>query len=113
ESTVYIGDSLNAPYGKRSSEEIRLLASKLIRFLLSHNAKLIVIACNTITVNGIDMLRQQFPNIPIVGTVPVVKTAAETTKNKKIGLLVTEATAKSEYNKALTHKFASECEVII
>lgn len=113
ESTVYIGDSRNAPYGKRSPEEIRLLASKMIQFLLSRKAKLIVIACNTITVNGIDILRAQFPNIPIVGTVPVVKTAAETTKNKKIGLLVTEATAKSSYNKALIDTFASDCEVTI
>lgn len=113
ESTLYIGDSLNAPYGKRSPEEIRLLASKMIQFLISRKAKLIVIACNTITVNGIDILRQKFPNIPIVGTVPVVKTAAEKTKNKKIGILVTEATAKSSYNKALIDKFASFCDVAI
>lgn len=113
ESTIYIGDSRNAPYGKRSPEEIRLLASKLIHFLLSQKAKMIVVACNTITVNGIDTLRQEFPQIPIIGTVPVVKKAAAETKKKKIGLLVTEATAKSAYNQELITKFASECAVTI
>src|SRR5581483_3028427 len=97
ESTVYIGDSLNAPYGKRTPEDIRLLTAKLIQFLLQKNVKLIVIACNTITVNGIDIIRQQFPQIPIVGTVPVIKLAAAKTKNKKIGVLVTKATKKSSY----------------
>lgn len=112
ESTVYIGDSLNAPYGKRSPENIRELAGKLISFLLSKKAKLIVIACNTITVNGIDLLRKEFPQVPIVGTVPVVKLAAATTKNRKIGILVTKATAKSPYNQALIEKFAPDMEVI-
>lgn len=112
ESTVYVGDSKNAPYGKRSPEEIRLLASKMIQFLVSNHAKLIVIACNTITVNGIDLLRQQFPQVPIVGTVPVIKKGDEVTKKKKIGLLVTEATARSTYNKHLIEQFASDDEVV-
>ncbi len=112
ESTIYIGDSKNAPYGKKTPKEIRQLASKLISFLLKQNVKLIVIACNTITVNGIDKLRQEFPNVPIIGTVPVIKAAVNSTKNKKIGLLSTEATAKSKYNRDLIKKFASNLMVI-
>lgn len=112
ESTIYIGDSKNAPYGKRSQEEIVTLASVMIQFLLDQQAKLIVVACNTITVNGIDMLRKQFPQVPLVGTVPVIKTAASVTKKKKIGVLVTEATARSEYNQQLIDIFAPDCEVV-
>lgn len=112
EATVYIGDSHNAPYGKRTSEDIQQLATKLIQFLLKKDAKIIVIACNTITVNGIEKLRIQFPEVPIVGTVPVVKSAARVTKNKKIGVLATETTAKSPYNKRLIHDFAADCEVV-
>lgn len=112
ESTVYIGDSLNAPYGRKTPEEIRALAGNLIRFLLSHDAKLIVVACNTITVNGIDLLRKEFPQIPLIGTVPVIKTAASKTKKKKIGVLVTKATEHSEYNHQLIDQFAPDCEVI-
>ncbi len=113
ESTIYIGDSHNAPYGKRTPENILFLSEKLIQFLLDKNAKIIVIACNTITVNGIEKLREVFPKVPIVGTVPVVKMAAAVTKNKKIGLLVTEATAKSAYNQNLITTFANDCDVTI
>lgn len=112
EKTVYIGDSFNAPYGRKTPEEIRALAGKLIRFLLNHDAKLIVVACNTITVNGIELLRKEFPQIPLIGTVPVIKTAVARTKKKKIGVLVTKATEHSEYNHQLIDQFAPDCEVV-
>lgn len=112
ESTIYIGDSKNCPYGSKSSEEIYVLASKMIKFLLSKNVKLIVIACNTITVTSLTKLRSDFKNIPILGIVPVIKTAAEKTKNGKIGVLSTVQTAKSNYQKKLIEKFAKDLKVI-
>ncbi len=111
EATIYIGDSANAPYGKKSAEEIYMLAKKLITFLLEKDAKLIVVACNTITVNCIEQLRKSFPNTPIIGTVPVVKTAGEKTKNKRIGILATAATIRSPYNEKLIAQFAAGCTV--
>jgi glutamate racemase len=60
----------------------------------------------------LDKLREEFPQVPIVGTVPVVKTAAEQSKNKKIGILSTVRTAKSQYQKDLIERFAGECEVV-
>lgn len=105
ESIVYIGDSLHAPYGIRSSEEIYHLSKNLVKFLLQKKVKLIVVACNTITVNSIDALRKDFPDIPFVGTVPVVKTAVALTKNKRIGILSTTQTAKSKYQKTLIQTF--------
>lgn len=112
ESTVYIADSKNCPYGVKSSKEIYRLARDLVQFLIGKDVKLIVLACNTITVSCLDKLRQEFPQIPIVGTVPVIKTAAELSKNKKIGILSTSQTAKSIYQKELINRFAKECEVI-
>jgi len=111
ESTIYIGDSLNAPYGKKNSFEIVSLAKILVRFLIQHEVKLIVIACNTITLNGIDLIRASFPKIPIIGTVPVVKGAANTSQSKRIGLLATTAGAQSAYVQNLIKEFASECSV--
>ena len=112
ESTIYLADSINCPYGDRTEDEIYILAKRLVKFLLDKKVKLIVLACNTITVFCIDKLRIDFPNIPIVGTVPAVKTAAELTKSKKIGILSTEPTARSEYQKDLINKFAKGCFVI-
>lgn len=111
ESTIYIADSKNCPYGSRSQKEIYELSRRLVQFLIKKNCKLIVIACNTITVSCLDKLRSEF-KIPIIGTVPVIKTASELSKNKKIGVLSTKATAKSKYQKNLIKKFAQGCEVI-
>jgi len=112
ESTIYIADSLNCPYGERSEEEIYDLAKRLVQFLIEQKVKLIVVACNTITVFCIDKLRADFLNVPIVGTVPVVKTAAEQTRNRKIGILSTTGTANSRYQEDLIAKFTRGVKVI-
>lgn len=111
ESTVYIGDHAYLPYGTKTPVTIRRRIKKLIHFLLAKRSKLIVIACNTATVAGIDVYRRWFPAIPIVGVVPVVKTAAEVSKTKKIIVLSTLFTAKSAYQKKLIRKFAGGCRV--
>lgn len=112
ESTIYIADSKNCPYGIKTAEEIYNLAKRLVIFLVTQDVKLIVLACNTITVSCLDKLRSEFPQIPIVGTVPVVKTASKMTKNKKIGILSTVRTAKSSYQKNLIKKFAKDLKVL-
>lgn len=111
ESTVYIADSLNCPYGSKTQEEVYTLSLPLVRFLLQKDAKLIVIACNTITVSCIDRLRKDFPQIPFIGTVPVVKKATLETHNKRIGILATGRTAQSSYSKHLIDTYAKECSV--
>src|SRR6266480_7134956 len=111
ESAIYNGDSHNTPYGAKSEEEIYRLSKRLIEFLLKKEVKLIVIACNTITVTCLDKLRSEYPNVPIVGTVPVIKTAAEVSKNKRIGILSTTRTAQSTYQKRLIEEFANGCTV--
>lgn len=112
ESTIYLADSLNCPYGDKNSKDIYLLSKRLVRFLLDKKVKIIVLACNTITVFCIDKLRRAFPDIPIVGTVPAVKTAVEHSKNKRIGILSTTATANSKHQKDLIANFARGLHVI-
>src|SRR6266446_7298130 len=111
ESTIYIGDSLNAPYGRKSRHEIMELSRKLVSFLLSEQSKLIVIACNTITLNCFEGLREEFGEVPMIGVVPVVKLAVQTSKNKRIGVLVTKASAESVFLKELIEKYAGNCLV--
>lgn len=111
ESIVYIGDSKNTPYGAKSEEEIYLLAKKLIEFLITKKVKLIVIACNTITVSCLERLRIDYPALPIIGTVPVVKMAAVNSHNKRIGILSTTRTAQSDYQRHLIEEFAKGCTV--
>lgn len=111
ESTVYIADSQNCPYGNKNQDQIYRLSKRLVEFLLEKDAKVIVVACNSITVTCLDKLRADFPKVPITGIVPVIKTAAEKTKNKKIGVLSTTRTTQSTYQKELIEKFAKECKV--
>jgi glutamate racemase len=111
ESTIYIGDSRNTPYGSKHAADIFKFAVRMIDFLLQKDAKLIVIACNTITVSCIDQLRKKYPNVPIVGMVPVVKKAAEISKTKRIGILSTTHTAYSDSLQTLVEKFAADCTV--
>lgn len=111
ESTRYIGDNAFTPYSEKSKKEIRARVCKLIAFLLLQRSKLIVVACNTATVMGIDYYRKIFPTIPILGIVPVIKTAALLTKNKHIGIFSTYRTSDSAYQKRLIHEFARNCHV--
>jgi glutamate racemase len=111
ESTVYIGDHAYVPYSTKTRSIIHNRVTKLIQFLLAKRVKLLVIACNTATVAGIDLYRQWFPDIPIVGVVPVVKTAARVSRTKKIIVLSTPFTAQSMYQKKLIRKFAGGCRV--
>ncbi len=112
ESFIYLGDSLNCPYGQKSREEILSLTKKMIDFLVCQEIKLLVAACNTITVTCIEDLRKAYPNFPIVGIVPVIKTAAKVSKNKKIGIFSTKVTADSKYQLDLIEKFHNGCEVV-
>jgi glutamate racemase len=111
ESTVYIGDHAYVPYSTKTRHVILTRVKKLIQFLLSKQAKLVVIACNTATVAGIDAYRRWFPDIPIIGVVPVIKTAALVSKTKKIIVLSTEFTARSAYQRKLIRKFADGSRV--
>jgi glutamate racemase len=112
ESFIYLGDSQNCPYGQKSEAEIYKLSKQLIDFLLTKDIKLLIIACNTITVTCIDKLRADYPNLPIVGIVPVIKTAAKASKNKKIGIFSTKVTANSKYQAELIARFHNDCQVV-
>ena len=111
-SCVYLGDTAHFPYGEKSSDEITKCASNAIDVLVKNwNPRAVVIACNTISVTALDQLRAKFPSLPIVGTVPAIKLAAKVTRNKKIGLLATNATVRHPYNERLIKDFASDCKV--
>ena len=94
ESTIYIADNLNAPYGKKAESEIIQLSIKNTQKLVDLRCKLIIVACNTATTNAIEVLRKKF-NVPIVGIEPAIKPAMLETKSNNIGVLATEKTLSS------------------
>lgn len=101
EDTIYLADSLNAPYGKKSKDEIIALSKKNTEFLLDRNAKIIVVACNTATTNAIKELRASY-QVPFIGIEPAIKPAALNSKTQTIGILATKGTLSSElFNKTI------------
>ncbi len=88
ENTIYLADSIHAPYGYKSVDEIISLSIKNTDLLLEMGCKLIVVACNTATTNAITALRKQYA-IPLIGIEPAIKPAALKTKSKSIGILAT------------------------
>jgi glutamate racemase len=111
ESCIYIGDHAYSPYGEKTTDVIRERVVKLISVLLSRGCKLIVIACNTATVAGIEYFRLQFPDMPIVGVVPVIKTASKLSQSRSFVVLSTNFTAESQYQKTLVNQWAADCTV--
>lgn len=95
ESIVYFGDTARLPYGSKSKETVTRYSKQIVRFLKTHHVKTIVAACNTVSAYALDDLEQEC-DMPIIGVVkPGAKVAAATTRNKKIGVIATEATIGS------------------
>ncbi len=109
----YLADTAYAPYGNRSPEEIRARSIAVSEHLIEKGAELIVVACNTATAHAIEALRARWPALPFVGTEPGIKPAVAATRNGRIGLLATPATAASARLRALIERHASGLEVIV
>ena len=95
ESFVFLADQFYVPYGEKTKKELVNLTSRISNyFIKNHNIKMMVVACNTATCGAIDELRKKY-TLPIVGTVPAIKTAAENTKSKTIAVISTPSTSQS------------------
>ena len=105
ESTLFLADSLNAPYGEKSTEEIIALCEKNTEYLLDHNSKLIIVACNTATTNAITHLRAKY-KVPFIGIEPAIKPAGLYSQTKTIGVLATQSTLRSTF-------FANTCQHLL
>ncbi len=110
ESYIFLGDQKNVPYGGKTKEQLIEYMIQAMEFFLSKNVKAVILGCNTATVYGIDDLRKKF-DIPIIGTVPVIKQLKKHTKTNKTAVFCTPATAKSEYLKNLAEKFGDGIDI--
>ena len=109
---VYAADSAGFPYGKRTEAELATRVPALLgRLVERFRPRLAVIACNTASTIALDHARAAL-DIPVVGTVPAIKPAAELSRSRVIGVLGTEATVRQPYVDDLAERFASDCIVI-
>ncbi len=110
ESTIYLADSKNAPYGHKTQDEIIALSIKNTDKLLSMGSKIIVVACNTATTNAIETLRKNY-TVPFIGIEPAIKPAALKTKTKRVGILATKGTLQSSLFSKTSELFAQNIQI--
>lgn len=112
ENFIYFGDSANAPYGVKTTEEIRQLTIDGVEMLMNMGAKSIVIACNTATSAAAADLRQKYPGYPLVGLEPAVKPAALSMEQPIVLVLATPLTLREEKYLRLVERFEGEATFI-
>ena len=111
-SYVYVADNGGFPYGVRSEAEIAVRVPALLdRLVERHRPRLVVIACNTASTIALAAVRAAL-DLPVVGTVPAIKPAAEQSRSRAIGVLGTDATVRQPYVDDLSARFASDCLVL-
>lgn len=109
---VYVADSAAFPYGTRSEAEIAARVPALLgRLTERFRPRLAVIACNTASTIALPYVRAAL-DIPVVGTVPAIKPAAELSQSRVIGVLGTEATVRQPYVDDLAAAHAADCTVL-
>lgn len=92
---IYVSDAKHCPYGEKDDETLYKLVYRIVHGLVSGGVEMVVVACNTATTRCIKRLREDFPNMPFIGTEPAVKLAAGSDA-KKILVLATPGTIHSE-----------------
>ena len=112
ENYIYYGDSLHAPYGTKTLEEVQRLTCEKAAELFQQGAKGLVVACNTATSAAVRMLREKYPEIPIVGIEPAVKPAATFMEHPRVLVLATPMTIRNEKLKHLMERYQDQAELI-
>ena len=105
EKYIYFGDSANAPYGTRTTEEVRVLTLNAADMLYERGIKAMVVACNTATAAAIELLREEYPHIVVVGIEPALKVATDRFPRGHVGIMATQVTLREEKLEHLVGRF--------
>ncbi len=111
ERYLYFGDSANAPYGTRSTQEVRRLTLAAAEKLVERGIKALVVACNTATAAAIEDLRQQYPDLIVVGIEPALKLAVDSYPNGSIGIMATQVTLREQKFHRLCQRVGENCQL--
>lgn len=111
ERLIYVADSAYVPYGEKTAEQIIERSIRISEFLLDQGVKALVVACNTATAAAIQILRERWPELIVVGMEPAVKPAAEQSHSGKIGVLATTGTLRSARFAALLERYSAQVQV--
>lgn len=111
EHFLYFADSAHAPYGNKSTSEIRQRCFTIADRLIAQGAKALVVACNTATAAAIGAMREHY-TLPLIGMEPAVKPAAAASNNGIIGVLATTGTLQSAQFAALLEHYGQGVQIV-
>lgn len=102
DATLYFGDTARVPYGPKSPATVRRYCRQILDWLLAHQVKAVVVACNTSTAHALDDLREASP-VPVLGVIePGARAAVAATRSGRIGVIGTAGTiASGAYRRAI------------
>ena len=110
---TYFADTAHVPYGNKADDFIRGRVLTIGKHLVDGGCGMVVVACNTATAAAVEALRAALPHIPVVGIEPGIKPAAKASQSKRIAVLTTESTAKSERLRRLVRQHADGIDVLV
>jgi glutamate racemase len=112
EDFVYLGDHARLPYGPRPLAEIRGFAREIAGYLAAQDVKLVLVACNAATSAALPQLQEEL-EVPVVGVItPEAHAAVQATRNRRIGLLATQATVNASRYAELVHALDAGAELV-
>ncbi len=112
EDYIYLGDSVNAPYGTKKLEEVRVLTIRNVDYLLKKGVKSIVVACNTATSAAVAVLREMYPQLPLVGIEPAIKPATVQNPGGRIIVMATPMTLSQEKFQRLMKRYERDAQIV-
>ena len=111
ENLIYFGDTARVPYGGRARETLLRFARQNLRFLRSFDLKAVLIACGTVSTTCLDVLQAE-NELPIVGVVePTCRRALAVSRNRKVGVIATQAAVRSGAYEAALRRLDPGVEV--
>ena len=111
EDLLYVADTAYCPYGDRPLDEVRERALGVGRHLEAAGAKVVIVACNTATGAALEELREAL-TVPVIGLEPAVKTGVARTRNRRVGVMATVGTLRSERFARLLRTYADGAMVV-
>ena len=111
ENYIFYADTDHVPYGTKTKDQVISYVDEMIQFMLSHNCKAVVIACNTATSAAASIMRQKY-TIPIIGIEPAVKPAVFCMDHPRVLVMATPMTIHAEKFHKLMDRYADDATII-
>ena len=112
ENYIYFGDSKNAPYGSKEKSDVLEITRNNLKMLQEKGIKALVVACNTATSAAVRILREENPDLVIVGIEPAIKPPAVTLNDPRVLVMATPLTLKEEKFKRLVAQYSDRADII-